>query len=274
MRYLIALVLLAGLAIGGLACSEGKEAKGAVVVTTSMLGEVAGDVLPLGDDLEVVSIVPPGTCPGHFDLSPRALPMLKGASLVLIHDYQKPLAEKIREVGPGDAVEVIETPGSLLIPDNYKNLGLAVAARGKAAFPEKSEGIEAGVQRFEAELQELEAELKGEASAWAGVQVVASTRQAGFARWLGLDVVGTFPPPDAITPKIYEALKSSQPKVVIGNLQEGTQGAVAIGERLEAPVVIFSNFPGAEGYGESYGDLQRANIALLKKALGESGETE
>ena len=45
-----------------------------------------------------------------------------------------------------------------------------------------------------------------------------------------------------------------RPALVVGNLQEGLQSAAALADRMSEPLVVFSNFPGAPGYGEGYDD--------------------
>jgi hypothetical protein len=54
--------------------------------------------------------------------------------------------------------------------------------------------------------------------------------------------------------------------LVVGNLQEGPQAAAALAERLKVPLVIFSNFPSADGYGQDYKALLHENIRRLEAA--------
>jgi hypothetical protein len=104
------------------------------------------------------------------------------------------------------------------------------------------------------------------ARSWAGARIVASRHQEPFCRRLGLEVIRTLERPEDITPKSWAAGLSAPAAFVVANLQEGTQAAEALGRNLKIPVAVFSNFPGAPGYGTTYEDLIRANLARLDEA--------
>jgi len=57
----------------GIARAESKQQKSTIVVTTSMLACAAQVLLQENQAIEVVRLTPPGSCPGHFDLSPGML---------------------------------------------------------------------------------------------------------------------------------------------------------------------------------------------------------
>ena len=91
---------------------------------------------------------------------------------------------------------------------------------------------------------------KMEESGLINAKVVTSCHQAVFADWLGLDVVATFAGSDIETPgSINQCLQQAKDKdvrFVIANKQEGTVLATALAERLDADMVIFSNFPAGQ----------------------------
>ena len=102
-----------------LSFAGGPESGETIVVTTSMLEHAVNDVSGGVANIEIVTLIPPGSCPGHFDLSPRLVPLINRASLVIRHDYQGMLEERIRKRA-GDNINVltVETGKSLLIPQN------------------------------------------------------------------------------------------------------------------------------------------------------------
>jgi len=72
--------------------------------------------------------------------------------------------------------------------------------------------------------------------------------------------------PEDVTPRDLEQLLQHRPALVVGNLQEGVESAAAVADRLEVPLVIFSNFPGADGYGQGYDQLLQKNLDRLDEA--------
>ena len=57
-----------------------------VVTTTSLLEEVAERVG--GEKVDVVNIIPPAQCPGHFDVKPADVQKLADADIFFLHGWQ------------------------------------------------------------------------------------------------------------------------------------------------------------------------------------------
>jgi len=240
-----------------------------LVVTTSLLEAAARELLPPGDPVAVASLVPPGTCPGHFDLSPRMVPELRDALVVVRHDFQAGLDEQLGRIGVGDArVVSVQGRGSLLVPGHYLDLVGQIAAEIGRRLPQRQAELDAAVSRVAARLGRLEQEVRGRPSPWAGAPVIASAHQAELCDWLGLEVVARLRRAEDTTPRELEGLLALDPALVVGNLQEGPQAALVLGERLGRPVAVLSNFPGAPGYGATYDDLLRSNLDRLDAAWG------
>ena len=238
-----------------------------IVVTTSMLEEA---VRSLGDSaagVDVIRLIPPGSCPGHFDISPRAVPSLRAADAIVRHHYQGYLEAQVVDLGvEGVAVIVAESDGSLLVPRNYAGLVRRVADILATLLPGRGGRLAAAAEEVGLHMAELENDVRERPSPWRGTPVIASFQQAGFCRWLGLDVVAEIGRPEDVTPKGLERLMQHRPTLVIGNLQEGLQSARSVAERMAVPLAVFSNFPDAEGYGGGYDELLRGNLARLDEA--------
>jgi zinc transport system substrate-binding protein len=236
-----------------------------VVVTTSML-ERAAEAVAGTSGVDIVRLVPPGSCPGHFDLSPSAMLALREASLLVRHDFQAGLESRLRAL-PGEPPAIVATTahGSLLVPSHFAALGRDLATALGETGAAGSEDLAATTAALEQRLGDLAARLRARAAPLAGTPVVASAHQAEFCRWLGLDVVATLDRPEAISPRELGRTGAGA-ALVVANLQEGTQAAEALGERLGLPVAVFSNFPGAPGYGDTYEQLLVANLERLEAA--------
>lgn len=266
-RRVVLLAVLAALSTTP-ACRPPEEpSPGSVVVTTSLLEQAAREVLPPETGISVVRLAAPGTCPGHFDLSPRALPRLAGAVLVIRHDFQEALDEKLsRLVPPGCDVVAAGRAGGLLVPEHYAALVDDVARRLAAALPGERSAIERRAASARSRIERLAARLRTEDRPWRGARVIASGRQRDLCSWLGLEVVATLDRPGDVTPAELERLVRESADLIVANLQEGTSAAATLGRRKGIPVAVFSNFPGADGYGEGYDALLDADLERLESA--------
>lgn len=263
-------VILAALLLGLVAFAGGcSKRPDSIVVTTTMLQEAAREVLGGLKEPEVVLLLPPGSCPGHFDLSPRSLPALRSARAVIQHDYQGVLEQKMEQIGAkGIAVVSIATPASLLVPDNYAALARGVAGILCEKFPGQRDKIQGSLAKIQGRAQALGLKVRERAARWKGVPVIASFNQKEFCEYLGLEVVGIVRRPEEVSPREFEELLGQKAAAVIANLQEGVQAAESLAKRKGIPLVVFSNFPDAEGYGKGYEGLMEANLAKLGEALG------
>jgi zinc transport system substrate-binding protein len=238
-----------------------------VVVTTSMLEQAVRELGDAAAGVDVVRLIPPGSCPGHFDLSPRELPSLRSADVIVRHHYQGYLESQITDLGVESATVIVATTkGSLLVPINFAGLVRGVADVLAGLLPGNDGELVTAANEVNLRLLELEEEIRGRPSPWRGAPVIASFQQTGFSRWLGLDLVGEIGRPEDLTPRDLERLMRMRPALVIGNLQEGLQSATTLADRMSVPLVVFSNFPGAEGYGDDYDDLVRGNLDRLDEA--------
>jgi ABC-type Zn uptake system ZnuABC Zn-binding protein ZnuA len=131
------------------------------------------------------------------------------------------------------------------------------------------------LQAIEKRMKGLEQEIRSdmERAGLRGGIVLVSKHQEVFARWLGLNPVGTFRGGDTETPgPIQSALENAakQPvRWVLANQQEGTELAQSLAKRLSVRLVVFSNFPGAAGDGldrPGFDGLVRKNIGRLIEA--------
>ena len=264
---LILAAVFAGVALAVLSFAGGPESGETIVVTTSMLEHAVNDVTGGTSDIEIVTLIPPGSCPGHFDLSPRLVPLINRASLVIRHDYQGMLEERIRKRA-GDNINVltVETGRSLLIPQEY-----AAFAERIATAMEKSDRIgafreTASTEDLTRRMSTLAGELQRRAEPFRGKPVIAAVHMKPFAEWLGFDVTGVIKRPEDMSPRDIEALVKTDAQIIIGNLQEGTDSALTLGEMKGIPVAILSNFPDAPDYGKGIVELIEKNMTRIELA--------
>ena len=238
-----------------------------IVVTTSMLEHAVHDVLGDAADINIVTLIPPGSCPGHFDFSPRLVPLINRASLVIRHDYQGMLEERIRtRAGKDVNVLTVQTGKSLLIPHEYaafaKRIDAALTKSGRIAVHRESE-IPVGFSR---QMDALSDDLRNRAEPFRGTPVITAVHMKPFAEWLGFYVAGVIKRPEDMSPRDIETLVNTDAAFVIGNLQEGSDSALTLGEMKGIPVAVLSNFPDAPGYGTGIVDLIETNMTRIEQA--------
>lgn len=237
-----------------------------VVVTTSTLESAVDALLPPGA-ARVERLLPPGSCPGHFDLSPRALDWLRDARVVVRHDFQASLDARLSAAGTfGTALVSVPSGDGLLIPANYRKLVAALAPVLAERFPEAGREIRARARAQDNAADALADAARRRAEPWRGTPVVAATHQASFCRWLGLEVVAVLPPAEQTTPRDLERAAGAGAVMVVANLQEGAAPARSLAARLGLPVAVLSNFPGEEGFGSDYQTLLEADLDRLEAA--------
>jgi len=238
-----------------------------IVVTTSMLEEAVREIIPASAAIETIRLIPPASCPGHFDLSPRIVPILRNAAIVIRHDYQDTLEKKISGLGAGDIKTIaLSTPGSLLIPGNYQAFAGEVASVFILEFPGYRDEFLNAVESLRNKTELMTEDIQKRSEAWSGHTVIAAVMQKNFCEWLGFSIAGVIKRPENTSPRDFEKLLATNPSIIIANLQEGTQAAISLGEKLHVPVAILSNFPDVEGYGNGYSELIETNMEKIEKA--------
>ena len=247
---------------------------GEIAVTNSYLHAMVRDLC--GDETGIFSVVPPGMCPGHFDIKPGDVRRLHRSGLLVAFDFQQGIARVLPDGEGGPVFAAVAAPPGMCIPDSYLSMTGDVAEILMAHYPQREAELRGRLEEIAARLAALEdacfALIASEGLD--GAPVLASVHQAAFAEWLGLRVVGTFSGSDSETAaNINAALgagEGHQIRGVIANRQEGTRLADALGERLDAPVAVFSNFPDAKAdrqQAPAFDALVHENLRRLVEAV-------
>jgi len=263
--FVLCLVVIA---FAGCHRSEAPVSGPKIATTTSYLEAAAHDLL--GDNLSVVRLAEPGTCPGHFDMRPSQVAELRRCRALLRFDFQQSLDAKLAGADTNQPrIAQIALQGGMSRPDSYLAachqvadhlVALNLVSRTIADFR-----LNAITSRLDA--LSRDATNRVAQTGLAGSPVIASRHQKGLCEWLGLKVVATFRAADtASIAEIEEAIdagKLAQIKRVIANLPEGRRTAEALAERLKARVVVFENFPALRHGHVSFDEMFSANIENL-----------
>jgi zinc transport system substrate-binding protein len=256
--------------------SDSSEPTARIAVATSYLGAAARDLLD--EDVPLVELCGPGTCPGHFDITPAHLARLGRCRVLLRFDFQKHFDVKLQAAVDG-GLEVVEVPetGGLCEPETYRAACRAVAdalvRKGLLSRP----AAEVRLGEIDVRLASLtEAVRAGVRDAGlTRVPVVAAHHQARFCRWLGLDVAAEFQASDdpGALNRAVAAARAAGARLVVGNGPAGRVLADRLAGALGAPVVMFENFPDAAEGRRGYDGMVGRNVARLCGADVERGGT-
>jgi len=242
-----------------------------IATTTSYLEAATRDLL--GDDLQVIRLAEPGTCPGHFDIRPSQVSELRRCQALLRFDFQRSLDQKLAgDEHDGPQVAEIAIVGGMCRPDSYLTACQQTADHlvsldqlSQAAADERLSAIAARLDTMSGEVTNRVADAR-----LVGLPVIASGHQRDFCEWLGLKVVAAFRAADtASIGEIEEAIDAgelAQVQLVVANLPEGRRTADALAERLRARVVLFENFPAEQHGSISFDAMVRNNVRALLQA--------
>lgn len=257
-KNVIVLFLAVAVALGcfAAACSDG-PAKGrsagvrSVVASDTLLASMAAALLP-PDRYSVEAILPPGQCPGHYDVKPSDVEKMQKADLV-VSLKGMPYMEK----DPADGARRLVVDGegrNLMTPDAYVHTLGVLAGELAGRWPEDKEKIALRHSEAAALVTAAAAALKEEIgrSGAAGTCVVASSMLKGPLEWMGLRVAGEYGRPEALSARDVVRLsktgRQQRALLVVDNLQSGPDAGKGVAEALGVPHVVLSNFPSEEGY--------------------------
>jgi ABC-type Zn uptake system ZnuABC Zn-binding protein ZnuA len=239
-----------------------------VVATHAVFGELAQIVG--GDAIDVVTIIPSGFCPSHYDLAPSDYAALLDADLVLYSGIE-PWVEQLAGTTKEGALALLS--GVWNTPDAAASQAEAIAALLAERYPESASLFEANLATYTARLEATAASLQSEAQAagTAGIPVVCMQWQVGFVSWLGFDPVVTYGLPEDLSMRdlidLAEQGRSAGAVLVIDNLQSGIEFGAKLAQEIGAVHVVLSNFPGAMPKTATLLDLLVRNAEALFTAI-------
>jgi len=272
---IIAVLLLAALLLT-MSCTSSPAASADIVAGSSLIADIAQDLTD--GKMEVRNLIPPGMCPGHYDVKPSDVETLANSKVFIIHNWQqhmKNITELIEAAdNPGLVIKIIDVPDKPMVPQVQAETIDKIAQVLGEIDPENSAYYQGqAATRTQAILAKGE-EVKGKLqdANVSGVKVVCVEYQAGFVEWAGFDVVATYGRPEDLSVADVEDLvveaKETGVALVIDNLQSGaTATSAAMAQDIGAIQVTISNFPGGFEDTETWEKALAKNVDLLLQAL-------
>ena len=261
-------------------CTPADTNKLQVVTSTSLLAFI---VETIGDDyVDVINIIPPAQCPGHFDVKPGDIQKLSNADIFFIHGWQgeKFSTDLIASAqNPDLVVVVVGTQGNWMTPPVQIEATDTITAELNKVDPANSSIYQKSADAYKNTITTTGDELKSilTKANTSNVNVLCADQQAGFVKWAGLNVIDVFGRPDSLTPQIIRDLvdkgKASGVTLIIDNLQSGADAGASIAEELGCNRIILSNFPGGLDDTGTWEKAIRKNVDLIMEIVsGGSGK--
>jgi len=244
------------------ACSdtpEGSNPKNVRVIVTSdtILSGMIASLTP-SHRYCVAAVLPPGQCPGHYDVKLSDIEKMKKADLVVSFEGMR----FMDKTGSGGGVRLfLDTEGrNWMAPDSYVHGLNLVADRLAEYYPEDRNVI---MSRKKAVIEEVRAYADsvtrriGEAGL-TGAPIISSSMLKEPLEWLGFRVVGEYGRPEAMSVRQIVRLskigRENHIVFVADNLQSGPDAGKGIADSLGAPHIVLTNFPSEKGYLATLGE--------------------
>jgi len=249
-----------------------------MVAGSSLIAGIAQDIAY--GKLEVHNLIPPGMCPGHYDVKPSDVELLANSKALFIHNWQQDKANITGLIeaadNPGLIIKVIAVEGNWMAPPVQAEAVDKIAQALGDIDPENSAYYQqkAGEreQAILANGKEIQSRLK-EAKV-SGVKVICADEQAGFVEWAGFAVVATYGRPEELSIAEVEQLiiqaREAGVALVIDNLQSGgTENSETMAQDIGAAQVTISNFPGGFEGTETWERAMDKDVDLLLEVLAQ-----
>ena len=244
---------------------------------------VTNIIQDLGDGkLETRTLIPPGVCPGHYDVKPSEIETLANSKALFIHNYQQNYQNIVEAIEAADnpdlVITVLNVTGNWMVPAVQAEGVGKIAQALCELYPENAAYYQGNATDREQAISAYGDVVKGrlQDAGIEGVKVICAEMQAGFVRWAGFDVVATFGRPEDLTPaQVAQLIVDAQEAgvvLVIDNLQSGTTtlgASISMEQDIAAIPVTISNFPGGLENTETWEKAIDKNVDLLLAALNE-----
>jgi zinc transport system substrate-binding protein len=222
-----------------------------IVTSDTILSGIIASLLP-SNRYSIEAILPPGQCPGHYDVKLSDIEKMKKANLN-VSFRGMPFMDK---AGLANEVQLLVDSGgrNWMAPDSYI-YGLGVLADGLSKrFPEEKDEI---MNRKENTIRTVKAEAnmlieKFKRAGIFGKPIIASSMQKEPLEGMGFRVVGEYGRQEVMSTREVVRLskigKDQHVIMVVDNLQSGPDAGKGIAETLRVPHVVLTNFPSEKGY--------------------------
>ena len=158
-----------------------------------------------------------------------------------------------------------------MIPDIQKTAAQKITGILAEKLPHEEAALHKNLSHYENQIDRLVKNLQNTLAAFHGTPVACSKMNEEFVKWLGMNVVTTFPRDEDISVKsmnrVITTARKEKVKLVINNQQSSGKVGKTIAYELGVPLVVLSNFPSLSKKGNPYIETLKRNCEAAKAAL-------
>ena len=239
-----------------------------IVVSDTILSEIITSLLPPGR-YRVEAILPPGQCPGHYDVKLTDIEKMKKAILIVSFRGMSFMGK----AGPDDGRRLVVDPEgrNWMAPGSYVQGLEILAARLSERFPEDRAEIarrkEQAIRLAKHGAETLVRKVTG--AGLLGKPVIASSMQKEPLQWMGFQVVAEYGMQESMSARdvvrLVEIGRQRGVILIVDNLQSGPDAGKGIAETLRASHVVLTNFPSERGYLATLQENVDALLSAVRK---------
>lgn len=239
-----------------------------VVTSDTILSGMIAALLPPGRYV-TQAILPPGQCPGHYDVKLSDIEKIKTADLNVSFKGM-PFMKK---AGLGGKAQLLVDAGgrNWMAPGAYIQGLMLLAGELSKRFVADADEIrqrrDDTICKVRTEAGLLLEKIKGSGSF--GKPLLASSMQKEPLEWMGFRVVAQYGRQESISTRelvrLLEIGQTQKAIMVVDNLQSGPEVGKGIAESLGIPHVVLTNFPSETGYLATLAGNVEAVLAALKR---------
>lgn len=242
-----------------------------VTATTSLLASLLREVG--GSRVQVSVLIPPASCPGHFDLRPGDVATIKRSGALFAHQFER-FVDRINQLA-GEEVKVyrIDVKGNWLVPATCLQASEQIAAVLSQIDRSGAQEYQRNLGRLRQRVRAVEHEMRKQLreAGVLGTPVVVSEMLEPLLRWMELKVVATYGRAEDLTPaewhRVTTSARQAGVRLVIDNLQSGANTGAELARDLKADHVLLSNFPGGLPNTQSWEKCLREDVRRVVSAV-------
>jgi len=220
-----------------------------IVATSS---NIATTVKQIGQSkVNVTVLIPPGICPGHYEIKPQDIKKLYKNGVLLYHGWEGFIDDISKATnGSGARIIQVDVNGNWLIPEVQIHAAEKITEILSSTDPENKKFYEKNLVSYKNRMKTLDRKVKTMISTnkMKDVPVICSAMQKDLIEYFGLKVIGCFGRDEEISPGVITNLINDSNKyhvkIIVSNLQSGTSTGEMLAKRIHLPHAVLSNFPG------------------------------
>lgn len=190
------------------------DTAGKIITTTSVLSSIAEDIS--GDKIKVFTLVPAGSCPGHFDVKVHHLRLIEKSGMLLAHGFEGYLTDIRHSVGnPSFRPVTVQAEVSWLTLQGMTGLYQQVAKCLSEHFPEYKIHIDQGLERSLERINSMDREIQSimKKRNFAGRSVICNSHLKDYLGYLGFEVVAAYARSEDLSPaQIRDVIRAGREK--------------------------------------------------------------